>query len=108
MKPTRALRKVCQLKKRIWVIQGGQGAGKTISILIVLINHASSNKDKQIFICSKELTKMRITVIKDFVMVMKSLGVYDDNNFTADTLYRFKSGSFIKFIGLGNEASARV
>jgi phage terminase large subunit len=61
---TTALRKIATLKKRIWVIQGGQGAGKTFSILIFLIDYASRNSNKEIFIASEELSKMRITVIK--------------------------------------------
>jgi len=97
---TTALRKISGLKKRIKVIQGGQGAGKTISILILLINHASSKENKEILIISSELTKMRLTVIKDFVKVMRLCGLYNDANFIAGTLYRFPSGSFIKFIGL--------
>lgn len=97
---TTALRKISSLKKRIRVIQGGQGAGKTISVLILLINHASSKPNKEILIISAELTKMRLTVIKDFVKVMKLAGLYDDRNFVAGTLYRFPNGSFIKFIGL--------
>jgi len=97
---TKALRKIAGLKKRIKVIRGGQGAGKTISILILLINHASSKPNKEILILSAELTKMRLTVIKDFVKVMKLAGIYDDRRFISGTLYRFPNGSFIKFIGL--------
>jgi len=44
MKQTTALRKISSLKKKIWCIQGGQGAGKTIAILILLTNYASSNQ----------------------------------------------------------------
>jgi phage terminase large subunit len=46
---------------------------------------------------------MRITVIKDFIKVLKSVGIYDPNQFTSGTLYRFKNGSFIRFIGLDKE-----
>lgn len=100
---TTSLRKICSLKKRIKVIRGGQGAGKTISILIILINHASSVKDREILIISEELTKMRLTVIKDFVTVMKLAGLYNERDFLAGTLYRFPNGSFIKFIGLDKD-----
>ena len=95
---TTALRKIANLKKRIWAIQGGQGAGKTFAILILLINHASSQKNKEIFIASHELSKMRITVIKDFLNILRVLDI--DVNVTGGTFARFKSGSFIKFLGL--------
>ena len=97
---TTALRKIAALKKKIKVIRGGQGSAKTISILILLINHASSVPEREILILSAELTKMRLTVIKDFVKVMRMFGIYEDPRFMAGTLYRFPNGSFIKFIGL--------
>lgn len=100
---TTALRKICALRKRIRVIRGGQGAAKTISILIILINHASSNPDKEILIISEELTKMRLTVIKDFIKVMKQIGIFEEHRFLAETLYKFPNGSFIKFIGLDKD-----
>lgn len=100
MQATTALRKISSLKKRIWGIQGGQGAGKTYSILQILINHASSKSNKEIFIASEELSKMRITVIKDFVNIMNAFGIFDRSRWVDGTLYRFPNGSFIKFIGL--------
>lgn len=103
IKATTALRRIAGLKKRNWVIQGGQGAGKTFAILILIANYAQRNPDKEIFIASAELTKMRITVIKDFIKILKEVGIYDPNAFTSGTLYRFKNGSFIKFIGLDKE-----
>lgn len=103
MQVTTALRKIIALVKKIRVVQGGQGAGKTIAILMLLINHASSNAGKEIIIASAELTKMRLTVIKDFVKVMKAFGIYSDARFISGTLYRFPNGSFIKFIGLDKE-----
>lgn len=103
LQQTTALRKICALRKPIKVVRGGQGSGKTISILIILINHASSKPDREILIISAELTKMRLTVIKDFVIMMKLAGLYNERNFLAGTLYRFPNGSFIKFIGLDKE-----
>lgn len=100
LKQTTALRKISALNKKIWCIRGGQGSGKTISILILLVNHAANNPDKEILIVSQELTKMRLTVIKDFKKVMKAAGIYEESRFLAETLYKFPNGSFVKFIGL--------
>lgn len=100
LKQTTALRKISALKKRIKGIQGGQGAAKTYSILILIINHASNNQDREIFIASDELSKMRITVIKDFVNIMRLCRLFESERFTDGTLYKFPNGSFIKFIGL--------
>jgi len=100
MKSTTALRKITALRRKIRIVQGGQGAGKTIAILMLIANHASSTPNREIIIASEELTKMRLTVIKDFIKVMKGFGVWSDRNFINGTLYRFPNGSFIKFIGL--------
>lgn len=103
MKATTALKKISGLKNRIWGLQGGQGAGKTYSVLQILINHAYANDNKEIFIASNELSKMKITVIKDFVNIMKSFNIFNRANWVDGTLYRFDNGSFIKFIGLDKE-----
>lgn len=103
LQQTTALRKIAQLRKPIRAVRGSQGSAKTISILIILINHASSKPDREIIVASEELTKMRLTVIKDFVKLMKSCDLWNPNNFIAGTLYRFPNGSFIKFIGLDKE-----
>jgi len=100
LQQTTSLRKIAGLKKKIRAIRGGQGSAKTISILILLINHASRVADREILIISSELTKMRLTVIKDFIKVMKMAGIYEESRMIAGTLYRFPNGSFIKFIGL--------
>lgn len=97
---TTALRKIASSRKKITVVQGGQGASKTFSILMLLINHASNVSGREILILSAELTKMRLTVIKDFVKLMQMFGIYQDSRFISGTLYRFPNGSFIKFIGL--------
>lgn len=100
---TTALRRISGLKKRIWGVQGGQGAGKTYSILQILINHASANKNKEIYIASAELSKMRITVIKDFIKIMRAFEIFDRDNWKDGVHYEFNSGSFIRFIGLDKE-----
>jgi phage terminase large subunit len=105
MQATTALRKISALKKKIWGIQGGQGAGKTYSILLLLINHAIVNKNREIYIASSELSKMRITVIKDFVNIINNLKVKCEITGTKNgsPLAIFPSGSFIQFIGLDKE-----
>lgn len=105
MKPTTALRKISSLKKRIWGIQGGQGAGKTFSILQLLINHAASVPNREIYIASAELSKMRDTVLKDFITIVDLLGI--DCEVTGEKYGAprcdFPNKSFIRFLGLDKE-----
>lgn len=103
IKTTSALRKIANMRKRIKVIQGGQGAGKTFSILILIINYASSNSSKDIYIASQELSKMRITVIKDFVQIMRLFNIFERDRWKGGKEYEFPNGSKITFIGLDKE-----
>lgn len=105
IKVTIALRKIAGLRKKIKGIQGGQGAGKTFAILTLLINHASSNTNKEIYVVSAELSKMRDTVIKDFVKIFSSLPIRIDlTGITSGSpKCTFQNGSFIRFIGLDKE-----
>lgn len=107
MQQTTALRKIASLKKKTWCIQGGQGAGKTIAILILLTNYASKNSNKEIYIASAELSKMRDTVLKDFIKILRSFNLYDLVNLTGVTngqpLCIFPNKSLIRFIGLDKE-----
>ena len=103
IKPTTALKKICKLSKKYIAVRGGQGSSKTFSILMILINHASSKANRNIYVVSAELTKMRETVIKDFVFIMQEAGIFNPDNFLAGTLYKYPNGSTIKFLGLDKE-----
>lgn len=105
MQPTTALRKISGLRKKIWGIQGGQGAGKTYSILLLIINHASSQPNKEIYIASAELSKMRITVIKDAVNILNRLNLKVEVTGTKNgsPVIIFQNKSFIQFVGLDKE-----
>lgn len=99
--PTTALRKIASLKKPTRVIQGGQGAGKTIGILIILINHALHNKDRKITIIQAELSKLKKTALMDFINIMKGYGLFQRHRWNkSESIYSFHNGSFIEFIGL--------
>lgn len=103
-KPTTALYKIKTLLRnvsRVFVISGGQGAGKTISILMLIIDYAHRNDKKKISIISAELSKMKKTVIKDFLDIMQDWNMmqYGRWNISENT-FTFKNGTFIEFLGL--------
>lgn len=105
IQPTTALRKICALKKRIWCLQGSQGAAKTYSVCIILVNHLISQRGKEWYIVSAELSKMRDTVLKDIINIIDLLGV-DCKKTGIDfgsPKITFPSGSFIRFIGLDKD-----
>ena len=104
-KPTTAFYMISDLLKnnsRVFVIQGGQGASKTISILMLIIDAAySANKAKTISIVSDELSKMKRTVIRDFLKIVKDWNIYDLGNWNkSENTFTFDNGTFIEFLGL--------
>lgn len=105
IKPTTALRKICALVKRIWCLQGSQGAAKTYSVCIILINHLAQKKNKECYIVSEELSKMRDTVVKDCVNIINTLGLKCKmlGIEHGSPKIIFPTGSFIRFIGLDKE-----
>jgi len=67
---TTALKKILSFKKRLRIIQGGTSAGKTIAILMVLIDIAQSTNNKLISVVSETFPHLRRGAIKDFLDIM--------------------------------------
>lgn len=110
IKPTTATYKILDMTKKVKVVQGGQGAGKTFSMLLVCINLANRYKKRDIVIYGKERSKMNDTVIKDFSNIMDMIMQIDEP--TAYDLYKynkvektatFPNGSTIKFRGMDDK-----
>ena len=67
MKITTAFRKICNLRKRVKVVQGSQGAGKTYSVLQGWILKAGRGKKPQLCsIVTDTMPALRTGAIKDF------------------------------------------
>lgn len=106
-KPTTALYKIKALFRAIaafttFIIQGGQGAGKTISILMLIIDLCLRSPGKKVSIISDELSKMKRTVIRDFLEIIKDWNIINKHgtwNKTDNTFY-WHQGGFIEFLGL--------
>lgn len=100
-KPTTALKKIAKLSKPVRILQGSQGAGKTIGLLMLLINHAQHNENKEITIFQYEKSKMKKTVMRDFIKIMKDLEFFKENEWNrTESVYTFSNGSYIEFTGL--------
>lgn len=98
---TTALRKLNLLKRKTRIIQGSQGAGKTISILIQLINGAQHNDFFEITIVQAELSKAKKTIVRDFLKILNGYGLFNRQAWNkSESTYTFPNGSYIEFIGL--------
>lgn len=122
MQVTTTLRKIVGLvNHKVKVIQGGQGAGKTIAILMLFIDIAL-RRERQIQNAKtkglKSLTPLRMAVvtdsypnlekgaIRDFKKIMQalnrwSLGKWHDTKHR----YTFPNGTFIEFFSLDKDTS---
>ena len=103
IKITTALKMIKKLRKRKRIVQGGQGASKTFSIMTILVDYAVKRPNTTITVFQHELSKMRETVILDFLTIMRKLEYFNTNEWIGGKKYNFPNGSFIQFVGLDKE-----
>lgn len=86
-------------KETVFVIRGGQGASKTVSIIELLIQ-ALITKPKEISVISSELSKMKRTVIRDYKKIAKDWGVFNVGDFNkSENKHEYDNESYIDFLG---------
>lgn len=104
---TTALRKLQALTERIWVVQGGTSAGKTIAILLLLINEAQSRK-VDIDVTSETMPHMKMGARKDFLNIMHEHHYYDPARWNrTDSIYTFETGATMHFYGTDSPDKVR-
>jgi phage terminase large subunit len=103
IKQTTASNKVRRMQKRIRVLQGGQGASKTFTVLLRIIDQCIVRENTSVSIFQYELTKMKRTVIRDFIRIMKETDNWVKSEWNASSsTYNFRNGSYIEFVGLSD------
>jgi len=105
MQPTTATRKIAAAasKGRIVVVQGGQGAGKTYSILLLVINHLLWKPGQLFTVVAESVPKLKRGPILDFKKILRSVKRYDAANWNAtDKRYTFANGSVLEFVSGDN------
>jgi phage terminase large subunit len=95
---TTTTKKLLKLDKRLRGVAGGTSAGKTISILQILIDYAQSTKGELISVVSETFPHLRKGAMLDFENIMRAQGYWDDNRWLkTDHTYTFETGSKIEF-----------
>lgn len=84
-------------KENVFVIRGGQGASKTISILELIIQSLLSS-EKEAAVLSSELSKMKRTVIRDYKKICKDWGVNGEYN-KSESKHEYTNDSYLDFLG---------
>lgn len=106
---TTATTKLAKLRKRIRGVAGGTSAGKTISILQLLIDDAQTDTSPTLTsIVSETFPHLRRGAMRDFLSIMQEHGYFQDDrwektNFT----YTFESGSKIEFFSADMPSKVR-
>jgi len=107
-KQTTALKKIRALKNRIKVIQGGSSAGKTIAILILLIDKCIKEPGLEVSVVSESIPHLRRGALRDFLKIMKETGRFIPSNYNKSLLrYEFANGSYMEFFSADVEEKLR-
>lgn len=106
---TTATKKLCQLRKRIRAAAGGTSAGKTISILQILIDKAQCDKTATLTsVVSETLPHLKKGAIRDFKHIMQTHGYWNDARWNAtDFVYTFETGSQLEFFSADQPSKVR-
>jgi phage terminase large subunit len=91
-----------KLTKRIKGIAGGTSAGKTISIIQILIDKAQRDKTPTLTsITSESMPHLKRGAVRDFLDIMQSHHYFVDDRWNkTDFTYTFETGSKIEFFSL--------
>jgi len=99
---TTATKKLSTLTNRVKGIAGGTSAGKTISIIQILIDKAQRDKTPTLTsITSESMPHLKRGAIRDFLNIMQEHHYFKDELWNkTDYTYTFETGSKIEFFSL--------
>jgi len=99
---TTATRKLSNLNKRIKGVAGGTSAGKTVSIVQILIHKSQTDQTPKLTsITSESMPHLKRGAMRDFLEIMKTHNYFDDKRWNkSDFTYTFETGSKIEFFSL--------
>ena len=102
---TKAVHKIMGMKKRIRVIQGGTSGGKTIAILLILINRAQVKFEvnELTSVVQETIPAIKRGALRDFKKIMQTHGYWKDSDWNStDSIYTFPTGNQIEFFSADN------
>lgn len=97
------------MRKRLKVIQGGSSAGKTIAVLLILIDRAQTNTEKEIIsVVSESFPHLQRGAMRDFLNIMEGHNYYEEERWNrTNSIYTFETGSRIEFFSADSEDKVR-
>jgi len=106
---TTATNKLLKLRKRIKGVAGGTSAGKTISILQILIDKAQSDKTPKLTsIVSESMPHLKRGAMRDFLSILTEHNYFKADRWNkSDFTYTFETGSKIEFFSADMPSKVR-
>lgn len=99
MQVTTALNKIAALPNRVKVIQGGQGASKTFSIMMLAVNHCFTEPGRLFTVVAESMPKQKRGAIRDFKAIMQGAELWDRSSWNStESTYNFPNGSIMEFV----------
>ena len=87
--------------KRICILQGGTRSSKSYSALQWILVKALTEPNMVFSIVRKSFPSMRVSIMRDWVGILKGLEIWDDNNWSAtEHIYTFDNGSIVEFMSI--------
>ena len=94
--------------KRFIINEGGSRSSKTYSLCQLMIIYCLQNNNKVVSVIRKTFPALRATVLRDFIEILKDIGLYkDDNHNKSEQIYTFANGSMVEFFSVDNEQKIR-
>lgn len=89
--------------RRICVLQGGTRSGKSYSALQWILVKALSEADVVISIVRKSFPSMRVSIMRDWIGILKDLEIWDEDKWSAtEHIYSFDNGTIVEFMSIDN------
>jgi len=111
MRVTTAVQKIIRIGKtpnRLKAVAGGTAAGKTIGILMWLIDYAQTGKNELISVVSETFPHLKRGAIRDFQNIMEEQGYWQPARWNkTDFIYTFETGSKIEFFSADQPGKVR-
>lgn len=106
---TATTKKLALCRQRIRAVAGGTSAGKTISILQLLIDEAQTDTHPTLTsVVSESFPHLRRGAMKDFLHIMQEHGYFIDDSWSkSEFTYVFPSGSKIEFFSADQASKVR-
>lgn len=105
---TTSTHKLLRLGKRLRGVAGGTSAGKTISILQILIHYAQTHDNELLSVVSESFPHLRRGAMRDFLNIMQQHNYFKDELWSkTDYTYTFETGSKLEFFSADQPGKVR-